>query len=160
MAISKTQSLTKFQSSSFIPTHGNSNPTWEHFSLVNEQGKDVYVCLYYGGKLRGSGIHRMKHHLVGKTSQISSCKKVPHGVHCQMRVVLDKLEKRRNMKKHDKEATNKSYGLDEELENIKEKEVQDLITLTKKRPQTPNKGKRKRDDGVDLFFALRITPSS
>ena len=40
MATSNTQSSTEMQSSTFTPSRGKSDPAWEHFSLVDEQGKD------------------------------------------------------------------------------------------------------------------------
>ena len=70
-----TQSSTELQSSSSTPTCEKSNLAWEHFSLVDEQGKDIYICLYCGGKFRVEEIYRMRHHLARKASQISSCNK-------------------------------------------------------------------------------------
>ena len=160
MATSNTQSSTELQSSSSTPTRAKFNPAWEHFSLVDEQGKDVYVCLYCGSKFRGGGIYRMKHHLAGKTGQIASCKKVPHDVRCQMKAILDELEKRKKRKKNDEEATNEAYAFDEEIEDIQEEEVQEITISAKKQSQTPNEGKRRKDSGVNQFFAPRTTPGS
>lgn len=139
--------------SSSASSRGKSDPAWQHVSLIQENGKPVYTCMFCLTRYKGGGINRMKQHLAGKQGQISSCKKVPHDIKCQMMGHLELVKQNKN----DKESFGDDYD---------EAEVQEVQGVSPPPPPTKvqsigNKGKRKASASQDNnYFAPRTTPGS
>ena len=59
-------------------TTRTSDPTWEHYSRVNDNR--MHVKCNYCGLERWGGINRMKHHLAGDHDNVAPCTKCPENV--------------------------------------------------------------------------------
>ncbi|KAJ4837114.1 hypothetical protein Tsubulata_049094, partial [Turnera subulata] len=83
-------------SSSSVPTHGKTDPAWEHITLSTDaDGTKVYTCILCGKEVRGGGINRMKQHLAGIPGSITACKKVDHDVRYRMSEYLKEISEKK-----------------------------------------------------------------
>ncbi|XP_054813476.1 uncharacterized protein LOC129314129 [Prosopis cineraria] len=127
------------------------DPAWEHIYFKKEGRTNVYTCLHCSTVYKGGGINKMKQHLAGVFSQITSCEKVPCDVRCKMKENLKEVSRKKKL-----DGMHECYGDEEGCE------VVDVdLSLTPIRIVTPhNCGKRKAFKGVSNYCSPRITPSS
>ncbi|GER49901.1 hAT transposon superfamily [Striga asiatica] len=130
-------------------SRGKSDPAWEFVSLIRENGKSTYTCLFCKKQFKGGGIHRMKHHLAGKKGEIAPCKEVSHDVKSRMAAHLDEVKQKKIDPNYDDYEEESTTNAPEEVREVPEPT-----------PAT-GKGKRKAVAGpVDRYFAPRTTPGS
>ncbi|XP_031254029.1 uncharacterized protein LOC116111996 [Pistacia vera] len=78
---------------------GRNDIAWEHVNeSVDENGKKILTCIYYGKIIRGGGIYRVKLHLAGIKGEVGKCSKVPFDVKFKIEEALNEIRAKNKQK--------------------------------------------------------------